>query len=383
MKKVLFLLFAWVLLSAQMPMIPGFPPGTFQNRAAIDAPMPPSSGMRTPIMADNGQTGPSTTSTQYMGVNGSATPWSASVTNRDQPWAKSGTWKNLVVRFPVALTQGTFDITLMVNGFATALTCQITTASTTCSDPTNTAYSNPFPTSSNQWELCNSFSHLACFGSLIEDFQIFNVIATNGSSGRSVVYTNNAQHEAGMRRMAIYPGGCGRGATYETGYGGATYILLDSVEFKGGKSDANCGGAAGAQMFINFGSVQVIVDNLNVSGYAAGIGGPRTNGLSINGGFVDIRGFHSEQVVNPATINIAGGVANGMVRARNAIGGVDCVGLFLLPNGNTFGNFMISPPMAQNGCTHMVVNNMAGGAGNMTAATATDVVFLSGTNKAW
>lgn len=143
MKKVLFLLFACVFLSAQMPMIPGFPPGTFQNRAAIDAPMPPSSGMRTPIMADNGQTGPSTTSTQYMGVNGSATPWSASVTNRDQPWAKSGTWKNLVVRFPVALTQGTYDITLMVNGVATALTCQITTASTTCSDSVNTAYSNP------------------------------------------------------------------------------------------------------------------------------------------------------------------------------------------------------------------------------------------------
>ena len=240
-----------------------------------------------------------------------------------------------------------------------------------------------FPTSSNQWELCNSFSHLACFATLLEDFQIFNVIATNGSSGRSVVYTNNAQHEAGMRRMAIYPGGCGRGATYETGYGGATYILLDSVEFKGGKSDANCGGAAGAQVYINYGSTQVIVDNLNVSGYSSGIGGPRTNGLSINGGFVDIRGFHSEQVVNPATINIAGGVANGMVRARNAIGGVDCVGLFLLPNGNTFGNFMISPPMAQNGCTNMVVNNMAGGAGNMTAATATDVVFLPGSNKAW
>lgn len=245
---------------------------------------------------------------------------------------------------------------------------------------------NTFPTSANQWELCNSFSHLACFASLLEDFQIFNQFDIAGSSGRSVVYTNNAQHEAGMRRMAIYPGGCGRGATYETGYGGATYILLDSVEFKGGKTDANCGGAGGAQVFINYGTTQVIVDNLNVSGLSAGSGGPRANGLVINGGFVDIRGIHAEQVVNPVTVSISGGVANGMVRARNVIGGVDCVGMFTLPNGNTFGNFMISPPMAQNGCTHLVVNNMAGGGGNMTAATATDVVFLSaggGGNKAW
>lgn len=245
---------------------------------------------------------------------------------------------------------------------------------------------NTFSTSVNQWELCNSFSHLACFGSLLEDFQIFNQFDIIGASSRSTVYTNNAQHEAGMRRMAIYPGACGRAATYETGYGGATYILLDSVEFKGGQSSANClagGSSGGAQVFINYGTTQVIVDNLNVSGLSAGSGGPREFGLLISGGFVDIRGVHAEQVLSPVTINIAGGVANGMVRARNAIGGVDCVGMFTLPNGNTFGNFMLSPPMAQNGCTHMVVNNMAGGAGNFTAASATDVVFISGSNKAW
>ncbi|WP_036010779.1 hypothetical protein [Bradyrhizobium yuanmingense] len=245
---------------------------------------------------------------------------------------------------------------------------------------------NTFPTGTNQWELCNSFAHVACFGTLLEDFQIFNQFDIVGSSSRSTVYTNSAQHEAGMRRMAIYPGACGRAATYETGYGGATYILLDSVEFKGGKSSANCtagGSSGGAQVYINYGTTQVIVDNINVAGLSSGSGGPREFGLVIAGGFVDIRGLHAEQVLNPATINIAGGVANGMVRARNVIGGVDCVGLFTLPNGNTFGNFMISPPMAQNGCTHMVVNGMSGGAGNMTAATATDVVFLSGSNKAW
>ncbi|TGN89428.1 hypothetical protein EOW77_0003635 [Bradyrhizobium yuanmingense] len=232
-----------------------------------------------------------------------------------------------------------------------------------------------FPTSSNQWELCNSFSHLACFGTLLEDFQIFNSINVNGSSGRSVVYTNNAQHEAGMRRMTIFNGSCGRGATYETGYGGATYILLDGVEFKGGKSDANCGGSGGAQVFINFGTTQVLVTNLNVSAYSSGSGGPRQFGLVINGGFVDIVGLHSEQVVQPVQINISGGVANGMVTARSVIGGVDCVGLFTLPSGNTIGNFKISPPMAVNGCTRLVTNSQSGATTHMTSASATDVVF--------
>ena len=175
--------------------------------------------------------------------------------------------------------------------------------------------------------------------------------------------------------MAIYPGGCGRGATYETGYGGATYILLDSVEFKGGKSDANCGGAAGVQMYINYGTTQVMVNNLNVSGYSSGSGGPRAFGLVINGGFVDIVGIHAEQVLQPVQIDIAGGVAAGMIRARSVIGGVDCVGLFTLTNSNTQGNFMISPPMALNGCTNLVTNNQSGAVGNMTAASATDVVF--------
>jgi hypothetical protein len=239
-----------------------------------------------------------------------------------------------------------------------------------------------FSTSINQWELCNSFSHIACFGTLLEDFQIFNVVATAGTSSRAVVYTNNAQHEAGLRRMVIYPGGCGRGLTYETGYGGATYILLDSTEFKGGKSDANCGGSAGAQVYINYGTTQVIVDNLNVAGYSSGFGGPRTNGLAIDGGFIDIRGFHSEQIVNPAIINIPTSITNGQVRVRQAIGGSDCVGLFLLTSSNTLGNFMISPPMAVNGCTRLVTNAQSGATTNMSTASATDVVFTPNP-RAW
>lgn len=37
MLRIIATLFAGVLLCAQTPMLPGFPPGTFQNRAALDA----------------------------------------------------------------------------------------------------------------------------------------------------------------------------------------------------------------------------------------------------------------------------------------------------------------------------------------------------------
>lgn len=37
MRKVIAALLAGLLLCAQTPMLPGFPPGTFQNRAALDA----------------------------------------------------------------------------------------------------------------------------------------------------------------------------------------------------------------------------------------------------------------------------------------------------------------------------------------------------------
>ncbi|TQF28789.1 hypothetical protein UNPA324_03330 [Bradyrhizobium sp. UNPA324] len=234
-------------------------------------------------------------------------------------------------------------------------------------------FCDTFSTGVNQWELCDSLTHLACFGTLLEDFQIFNVVGINGSSSRSVVYTNNAQHESGMRRMAIYPGGCGRGATYETGYGGATYILLDSVEFKGGKSDANCGGANGAEVYINYGTTQVIINNLNLSGFSSGSGGPRANGLAIDGGFVDIVGIHAEQVVNPVVIHITGGLSAGQIRARSVVGGVDCVGMFTLASGNTAGNFMLSPPNAVNGCTRLVTNGQGGS--NLTGPVVSDTIF--------
>lgn len=234
-------------------------------------------------------------------------------------------------------------------------------------------FCDTFNAAPNQVELCDKDTHLACFGTLLEDFQIFNSASVNGISSRSVVYTNNAQHEAGMRRMAILSGWVRARRNPRDRIRGATYILMDSVEYKGGKSHANCGGANGPEVLISYGTAQVLINNLNVSGFSSGSGGPRLDGLVITGGFVDIAGIHSEQVINPVAVNIPS-LNNGQVRARSVIGGVDCVGMFTLPGTNAPGNFMLGPPNAVNGCARLVANGQSGGS-NLTGPVLTDTIF--------
>ena len=148
---------------------------------------------------------------------------------------------------------------------------------------------------------------------------------------------------------------------------------MENVEIKGGLSTATCG-AANPSVVINYGSTQVNIKNLVVSGVSAGSGGPRENGLLISGGFVKIDGFHPEQIINPILISIPGGLGSGQVRLTNAIGGVDCVGLVFLVAGNTQGNFMLGPPNALNGCTRMVTNSQSGGS-NLTGPVVNDTIF--------
>ncbi|KRR22631.1 hypothetical protein CQ14_30965 [Bradyrhizobium lablabi] len=226
----------------------------------------------------------------------------------------------------------------------------------------------------NVIEICDKETHLACFGALLEDLQIFMQRDVTSNAGVSLVYSNNAQHESGLRRVVLYPGACRRAVTLESGFGGATYVVLESVEAKGGKKAASCGGNQNGMIVIAYGTTQVRIKDLVIGGLSASFNGPRDLGLVVTGGFINMDGFHPEQIVTPATINIPGGLANGQIRVFNAIGGVDCVGLFTLVSGNTAGNFMLSPPNALNGCTRLVTNGQAGGA-NLTGPVMTDTIF--------
>lgn len=234
----------------------------------------------------------------------------------------------------------------------------------------------------NVFELCDPTSHLACFGAMLEDFQIFSTFNVLSTGTATMVYTNNGQHESGLRNMVLYPGACRRAVWFETGYGGATYIELVNVEIKGGLTPANCAGVDNPAVLLNYGSTQVFVTNLVPSGISPGSGGNRNLGLFILGGFVDINGFHSENIVTPIHIQIAGGLAAGQVRLRNGIGGVGCGQLVNLAATNTPGNFIMSPPMAQNGCP-ILVNGVPQGSTNLGAAVATDTVFPNPALRSW
>lgn len=125
-------LLAGLLLCAQTPMLPGFPPGTFQSRAAIDGGVV-AAPMVTPIMAATGAA-PSATAANYTAINGAG--WGTS-TSRDVPAPIAGTINGLTVRFPTTVVSGQYVITLYLNGVATGLAC--TVISTTCTNNTSVA----------------------------------------------------------------------------------------------------------------------------------------------------------------------------------------------------------------------------------------------------
>lgn len=95
--------------------------------------------MVTPLFVDTNVNGPSNSATNYIGFTGGS--FSATQVLREATFAGNGAVGNLRVNFPTALAGGTtYDICLVKNGSATctALTCQITSASTGCNDTTHT-----------------------------------------------------------------------------------------------------------------------------------------------------------------------------------------------------------------------------------------------------
>ena len=226
-------------------------------------------------------------------------------------------------------------------------------------------------TSSNMYELCNSQSHLSCFNTMLEDMQIYvrptQDVGTN-ANGFAVVYSNNCQQEnCGLRDVAIFTGACRIGYKLEIGYGGATLITAaDSVQILGGEKAANCAANSAAALSINYGTTSVILDNFTVGGLSTGSGGYRDNGVTVAGGFVDIRQYTAEQVVSPLIVNIPTSLTNGMVTLKSFFGDAGCVWFATLASTNTPGNFSVTGPMAVNSCTSGLVQDGQSGGSNMT-----------------
>lgn len=108
--------------------------------------MPASAGggssMATPLITVSGSNIPSNSTASQAtisGGSGGSLQWQAGLDNTflGAPSAIAGTISNLVVNFPTVLSTGSYALTLNVNGSATALTCTITSASTSCTDATH------------------------------------------------------------------------------------------------------------------------------------------------------------------------------------------------------------------------------------------------------
>lgn len=126
--------------SAQSP-INSFPPGAFQNQAALSGAVS-SAPMTTPILISGPNiTGPNTGTAQYLGLGGGyTTGWASTEGQRKTPTPIPGTFTTLIVKSPnTTVSSNKWTFTLRKNAVATALTCTIDGAAPAdnCSITTN------------------------------------------------------------------------------------------------------------------------------------------------------------------------------------------------------------------------------------------------------
>jgi hypothetical protein len=91
--------------------------------------------------------------------------------------------------------------------------------------------------------------------------------------------------------------------------------------------------------------------------------GPNTTlGVTINGGFVSLEGFHSEGITTPVYVNIPTNNTFGMVTLKNLTGGNHCRDLVVKQGGSAASSLAVAQ-LTLNGCINSINN---GGAGTAT-----------------
>ena len=197
---------------------------------------------------------------------------------------------------------------------------------------------------------------LASFGSRIEDLQLWSV-NSNAAYNTAMLYSNNTQHTGGVFRTKIFAGN--RSAIYlQSGFGGASIYYMEHVE------TYNIGGTNGANnnpgIILSY-SGSLISSLRNVVSQGPSSGGANHIALRIDGGQVEIDGFHTEGVAIGIDVHVSGGVNTGFTRLRNLTGGNGCSNLvqiesFVAPDTTVIG--MAAP----NGCSNQTVLNGISGA---------------------
>lgn len=182
---------------------------------------------------------------------------------------------------------------------------------------------------------------------------------TAGVSGNAIVYTNSVQHTGGLERVKIFAGN--RSATiFEVGVGGASYFTYNDVETFG---NGNCGGCASnnPSAYFNYGGLQGRLNNLVVQG--PGASGGASVGLSISGGFLDIRGYHTEGIATAVDLNTTS-VNTGTLTMMNVSGSASVTDLIKIEAGAA-SNITYLQGVYANGSTHTVNNKGVNTTGNV------------------
>lgn len=202
----------------------------------------------------------------------------------------------------------------------------------------------------------------AAFGSRLESLQLWSDL-DNAASGMAMVYTNNAQHTAGLKCVKIF-GGNRHCALFETGVGGASYFMFEDVEtFNHG----NTAGVASnnSQIKLNYAGLLTSIRNIVMGGPGA-TGGAGAIGLQILGGNVIGETIHSEGIATGIIITIPS-VNEGTVQLRNVNGNPTTTNLIHI-DAVTDNNTVVLSSIFGNGSTATILDDPAGGtttAGNI------------------
>jgi hypothetical protein len=216
------------------------------------------------------------------------------------------------------------------------------------------------------------FPQIATFGTRLQDLQLFsgNINATNfvtvinesgvtGHSGNGMVYTNSAQHTAGVKNVKVFAGDR-MAFFFEVGVGGAATVTLQDIEsFNAG----NCGGCAAnnPQAYFNYAGLGFPVSNYVIGG--PGAAGGSSTAVVIDGGWVDWSGGHCEGVAICVLMD-ATNINNGNLTIKNLVGSPTVTDMLKINTGSP-ANITYAQGLWPNGATHTVNNQGTPVTGNV------------------
>lgn len=207
----------------------------------------------------------------------------------------------------------------------------------------------------------------------LEHCHVFCNSSLDVNSGIAAVMSNNGQDGAGIAYCYVTAGHA-VALLLEHGYGGAGTMEVIGCEFNGvGAKD----GLTNNPIFsMQYGTTEVLIDAMVLTGPSDGSGTAAQMGMAIAGGFPVIRGGHCENIGGAGIqVNIptASGLDAGIVTIENWSGGPQTGAAVQLVAGNTEGN-TIMRNVVPNGATFTVQNGQAGGA-HVTSEITAETIF--------